>query len=145
MLGDHEFFPYEVYIDRAHRLGRRKTESAIRPRPIIVRFSYFKDKQHIIMNGRKFKGTNIGVSEDYSKQTLEVHRQLNNHAREAKEIKFSDPVKSIKHYKITYRRAVLTYSTDKTNTNARTFTRSFSLEDILKNNQWYIPQDNRRI
>ena len=101
------------------------------------------NKQHIIMNGRRFRGTNIGVSKDYSKQTLEVHRQLKNQAWEAKEIKFSDPVKSIKHYKITYRRAVLTYSTDKSNPAAKTFTRSFSLEDMSKNSQWYIPRDSR--
>ena len=57
VLGDREFFPYEVYIERAHRLGRRKAETASQPRPIIVCFSYFKEKQHIIMNGRRFRGT----------------------------------------------------------------------------------------
>ena len=134
---------YRINIDRAHRLGKKRSEPNARPRPIIVKFTYFKDKQDIIMNAHKLKGTLVGVSEDYAKATLEVHKKLVQHAKDAKETKFSDPVKAIVNFKVTYRRVLVTYTTCKTDPHARKFTKSFSLQNILDNSKWYIPQDVR--
>ena len=36
----------------------------------------FKDKENILKNCRKLKGTNIFVSEDFSQETLEHRREL---------------------------------------------------------------------
>ena len=129
----------EVWMERAHRLGRRRPEHDTKPRPIIVKFSYFKQKELIIKNGSKFRNCHINVSEDYSKDTLNVHSQLRRHGKDAKENLFNDPVKVIKNFKVGYRRLVLTYSTNKDDPAARTFTRSLSLEDIAGNTNWYIP------
>lgn len=52
-----------VQIERAHRLGRSQ---ANKPRPLIAMFSMFKDKQAILANARKLKGSNISISEDFS-------------------------------------------------------------------------------
>ena len=141
LLESRHFFDsdYQIYIDRAHRLGKRNLEDN-RPRPIIVRFTYFKDKQHIIMNRGKLKGLDIRVSEDFSKTTVQIHKQLGVHALNAKSI-YDDQYKAIIRYTIQYRRVVLTYTTDKKNENARTFTRSFSLKHIEDNKKWYIPPD----
>ena len=143
ILEEKQFFnsDYEAFIDRAHRIGPKRNQSNERPRPIIVRFTYFKDKQHVIQNGKKLKGTRIGVSEDFSKHTLEEHKHLIRHAKEAKDVKFVDPKKAILNFKVTYKRVLITYTTDKTNTMARTFTKSFSLPQILENSRWYIPED----
>jgi hypothetical protein len=56
----------KVAIDRAHRVGSA----------IIVRFASYKDKECILRQGYKFKGTNIGVSEDFSRQVREKRKGL---------------------------------------------------------------------
>ena len=50
----------DVYIERAHRLGRRNS-GIDKPRPVIVCFSYYKQKQEIIRNGAKFKNCAINA------------------------------------------------------------------------------------
>jgi hypothetical protein len=71
-------------LDRAHRLGPYK-QHAQRPRPIIVKFTYFDAKEFVISRASCLKGSNITVSGDYSKATLAIHRQLANHAKIAKQ------------------------------------------------------------
>ena len=67
-LDSQNFFPDEqIWIDRAHRLGRRSPGSDTRPRPIIVKFSYFKQKDRVIKNGIKLRNSHINVSEDFSR------------------------------------------------------------------------------
>ena len=96
-------------------------------------------KETIIKNGRRLKGCPISVSEDFSKPTLEIHRQLRQHGKEAKEYKFKDQTKAILNYKIVYKRLLLTYTTDKSKPTSKTFTKSFKLHDILQNPKWYVP------
>ena len=141
LLESRKFFDddYIVYIDRAHRLGRRSSD---KPRPIIVRFTYFKDKQEIIKNGQKLKGCNINVSEDFSKSTIEVHKQLRNKAKAAKE-SFKDQTIGIINYKVTYRRVMLTYTSNKAIKGANTFNRSFSLQDTYDDVNWFIPKERK--
>ena len=129
----------EIWVDRAHRLGRRRPENNTKPRPIIVKFSYYKQKQKIINNGSKFKNSPINVSEDYSKETIKVHNQLRQLGKNAKDYLFTDDNKSITHYKVAYRRLVLTYTTNKHSTTAPTFTRSFSLDYIQEHENWFEP------
>lgn len=134
----------DIWIDRAHRLGKYKEENETKPRPIIVKFSYYKQKEKIIKNGIKFKHCPINVSEDYSKDTLQTHSKLYNYGKEAKE-KFIDDKLGIKYHKVTYRRLVLTYTTDKNKTDAKTFTKSFSLKDIQSNNKWFVPPKHNTV
>ena len=129
----------DIWIDRAHRLGRRKPENDTKPRPIIVKFSYYKQKEKIIKIGARFKDCPINVSEDFSKETLKYHAQLRNYGKDAKERLFVNNTQAIKHYKVTYRRLVLTYTTDKNKPTAPTFTKSFSLNDIQEKANWFIP------
>ena len=131
---------YRIHIDRAHRLGK-KSPTNERPRPIIVRFTYFKDKQDIIKNGKKLKDCSINMSEDFSKATIEIHKKLRKVAKDAKEFKFSHPNMAITNFKVTYRRVILTYTTNKAVKTAPTFNRGFSLPYIEGNNNWFIPQD----
>ena len=132
---------YDIQIDRAHRLGRRQEDSKSKPRPIIVRFHYYKDKDFIVKNGRKLKDSAINLSEDFSKHTLDIHRELRKKTKLAQEALNNDETqeKSITHFKVTYRRVVVNYSSDKKNSSAPTFTRSFSLNYMLDNSKWYLP------
>lgn len=52
-----------VKIERAHRLGRYQNN---KPRPLIAMFSTYKDKQSILANAKKLKGSHISISEDFS-------------------------------------------------------------------------------
>ena len=89
-----------LLIDRAHRLGKFKTDSR-RPRPIIVKFTYFLDKEYVLKNGFKLAGSNINLSEDYSRMTLDIHKQLSQHAKKAKDSKV------INNFQIKYKRVVV--------------------------------------
>ena len=131
---------YDIPIDRAHRLGRKKDNDS-RPRPLIVRFTYFKDKDYVIRNGYKLKDSEVNMSQDFSKITLDIHKQLRMHAKSAQEALTNDKQqeKMIKNIKVTYRRVVLTYSSNRNNPNAPVFTKSFTLQYILGNNKWYMP------
>ena len=142
ILKERGFFEkdYNLEIDRAHRLGRKRQDGDSKPRPIIARFCFYKDKDHVIKNGKYLRGTKVGASEDFSKMTLEIHNQLRNHAKEAQQTMENDTAQKtgIVHYKTTYRRIILTYQ-NKQNTTSATFSKSFSLNYITSNKNWFIP------
>ena len=69
-----------MYFDRAHRLG---TKNKKKIRPIIVKFTYYRHKEFTFKNSFKFAGCNINVSEDFSRQTLAIHKTLIDHSRKA--------------------------------------------------------------
>ena len=135
------FAEYDIPIDRAHRLGKKPVGPGSKPRPVIAKFTYYKDKEHIIKNGRKFKNSTVNCSEDYSKNTLEIHKKIWQHAKAAKETLSCEEgqIKTIKYFKVTYRRVMLTYTTNKNNPEAPVFVKSFSLKHIQENSKWYLP------
>ena len=74
-----------IEIERAHRLGRKieQNERAAgqnrRPRPVIVKFSRFKQCDTILQTAKqelRNKDSAIRVSEDYSQEVREVRRNL---------------------------------------------------------------------
>ncbi|CAN8028825.1 unnamed protein product, partial [Ixodes persulcatus] len=60
-------------IERAHRIGKFNTE---KKRPIIVKFSRFKEKDRILSSGFKLKGTPFSVGEDFSISVRHARRKL---------------------------------------------------------------------
>lgn len=60
-------------IERIHRLGKQRPGHI---RPVIMRFYDFKEKDAILRNCSKLKGTSISVSNDYSKETVAVRKKL---------------------------------------------------------------------
>ncbi|XP_045107879.1 caM kinase-like vesicle-associated protein [Portunus trituberculatus] len=48
-------------IERAHRVGKQSEQ---RDRPVIVRFSRFSDREAVLRNCPKLRGTNIYINED---------------------------------------------------------------------------------
>ena len=67
-------------IDRAHRVGPTRG----RPRPIVVKFAFYKTKAMILGKARLLQGTRISVAEDFSARVREIRRNLVPHLKEAK-------------------------------------------------------------
>ena len=118
----------EVYIDRAHRLGRRTEEKT---RPIIVKFTYYKEKEEIKKNAKNLAGSGLTLCSDYSKQTTEVNKKLYRCAKLARQ---ENP--DIKKFYVNYKYVTLVYSVQN-----RIFRRNFNLKQIMDNpNGWFKPQ-----
>lgn len=60
-------------VERIHRIGQKKSKQ---DRPVIVRFYDYNEKMAIFRSCKKLRGTNIAVSDDYSKETLEKRKSL---------------------------------------------------------------------
>ena len=73
----------KIKIDRSLRLGRRR-ESTDKPRPIVVKFNYHEDKEHIRFNAKKLKGTRIGISEQYPEEIAKIRQSLIPELKKAK-------------------------------------------------------------
>ena len=130
IISEEERDDSQYLMDRAHRLGKRDDRKP-HPRPIIVRMTMFKDKQHILKNGYKLSGSHMNVSEDYSKATLELHSDLVKAAKTAKE----DPDSQIKSFRVMYRRVSLKFENPANN---EVQYRSFSMININDHpNDWY--------
>ena len=118
-------------FDRAHRLGPRK-ENGEKPRPIICKFTYYKDKELVLKNSYKLKNSPFNISEDFSKTTLAIRSELVTKAKIAR-----NNCEHIKSFRVNYRRLVMKYENP---TTKNTFFRGFNLSDISSNPAWYIPR-----
>ena len=56
-------------IARAHIFGRSRKD---KPRPIVVRFEKFKEKQLVTKNGKNLAGTKYGVNDQYMKKRSQL-------------------------------------------------------------------------
>jgi len=72
-----------VWIERAHRLGKRNA-SGEKPRPIIAKFSFYKNKELILSNARTLAGTVFGISQDFPREIVELRRGLVRVLKDAK-------------------------------------------------------------
>lgn len=66
-------------FERVHRLGKFTAE---KNRPIIAKFTSFKDKNNVLGAAHKLKGTDISIGEDFSFSTRLARRKLISFARE---------------------------------------------------------------
>ncbi|MEW8547543.1 MAG: hypothetical protein AB2693_28890 [Candidatus Thiodiazotropha sp.] len=74
----------DMYLERAHRLGRFKPGSA-KPRPIIVAFRDYYDTELILQVAPELKGSQYSVCRDYPHEISEARKQLWPHYRAARE------------------------------------------------------------
>ena len=101
---------------------------------MIARFTFYKDKEDVFKQGFKLKNTQVNMSEDFSKATLNVRSQLVMKAKQAK-----DNESSITGFRINYKRLIMKYINPATN---NTYYRGFNLHDIQNNAYWYIPRNS---
>ena len=55
---------------------RRKLQHARKPHAIIAKFNYFQDKQKILTDVRKLKGTGTAVSQQFPEEIMIVRKRL---------------------------------------------------------------------
>ena len=63
-------------IIRAHRIGKPPVNSSARPRPILVKFTHFKDRQYTFDNKGLLKRIGIFVDEDFPEEVATRRQQL---------------------------------------------------------------------
>ncbi len=64
-----------IKFDRIHRLGAKK-ENQARPRPIIVKFTFYSDKEAVLYANHHLRGTHYYISEDFPKEIQDERRRL---------------------------------------------------------------------
>ena len=122
-------------VDRAHRLGGKKTG---RTRPLIIKCTYYKDKEFIIKNKRRLADnhTKVSVSEDYSKKTVGLQKTLYENSKAAKNM-----CTKIKTFYVNYKYVTIVYEY-KVQTEMKNFRKNFNLSDMLKGpTDWFMPHD----
>lgn len=63
----------EIKIERVHRTGPRRFN---KPRNIVAKFSYFKDRESVRKEARNLKGSNYFVSEQFPPEIVAQRREL---------------------------------------------------------------------
>ena len=111
-------------IDRAHRLGRKNEGKT---RPLIIRCTYFKDKQGIIFDKRKLAGSGVSMSEDYSKPTLDLHKELYTRCKAAK-----GSNERIKTFHMKYKFVTVVYDYTE-NSQPVNFRKNFRIDNMMQN------------
>nr|KAG5690472.1 hypothetical protein BaRGS_016472 [Batillaria attramentaria] len=71
-----------VQFDRVHRL-KGGAGSSSSP-PVIAKFTFYKDKEHVLRNKQKLKGSDIFVGEDYTNRMRDIRKKLSSHLKSAK-------------------------------------------------------------
>ena len=76
-----------IRFERIHRITPRRSSS--KPRPIIVKFSHYQDKESVWSFVKNLKGTNIGIANDFPKEIEEIQSKLYPVLKKAKKAKQS--------------------------------------------------------
>ena len=58
----------QISIDRSHKLGKRKSQ---KPQAIIVKFTRYKDRNHVFRNKKLLIGSGISVTESLTLKRME--------------------------------------------------------------------------
>ena len=74
-----------IKIDRSHRIGKNKAQTTTKQRPIVAKFNYFPDKERVLTNARKFKGSGMAVSEQFPEEIAKERKRLYPEMKKAKE------------------------------------------------------------
>ena len=61
-----------ITIERMHHVGEKLKD---KERAIVVQFSFYKDQINIIRNCKTLKGTKISIFEDFSPETVQIHKE----------------------------------------------------------------------
>lgn len=83
LLADHlKMDPKLVEIERAHQMGKYTVNG--QPRPVIVKLMCYKDKEEILKQAKKLKGTNFFINEEFSERVRQRRKELLPQLRETR-------------------------------------------------------------
>ena len=74
-----------IHMDRVHRIGNKSNETHDKPRPIVVKFTNYKQHEMVRLSSNKLKGTKIGIQEQFGKAVQEKRRILHQKMMRARE------------------------------------------------------------
>ena len=74
-------------FERAHRLGAKKENADEKPRPIIVKFTFFRERQQIWDARYKLKNSKFQMSEDFPREWVIRRKVLYKYFKAAKALK----------------------------------------------------------
>ena len=60
-----------VTFDRVHRIRTNRT-----PQPMIARFTFYKERQRVLQEKKKLKGSSLFISEDFPNSIREIREKL---------------------------------------------------------------------
>ena len=77
VLTDHLDIKTEDFsIERAHRVGKVKSQADYKPRTVIAKFLSYKTREQVLNKKKLLKGKNIYIREDFSDKIQEKRREL---------------------------------------------------------------------
>ena len=77
VLTDHLDVKTEDFsIERAHRVGKVKSQADYKPRTVIAKFLSYKTREQVLNKKKLLKGKNIFIREDFSDKIQEKRREL---------------------------------------------------------------------
>ena len=66
-----------IQIERAHRAKRSKSNNnSGKPRTIVCKLLNYKEKEEIVINTKKLKGSNIFINADFCHETMQYRKKL---------------------------------------------------------------------
>ena len=68
-----------IRFERVHRIPMKPSSQRSQsrgPRPVIVRFSHYQNKEFVRSFYKNLKGTKIGISDDFPREVEEIHKTL---------------------------------------------------------------------
>jgi hypothetical protein len=63
-----------IKIDRSHRMGRK--QRGTKPQAIVAKFNYFPDRERVLSNAKKLKGTHLAISEQFPEEIVKICKRL---------------------------------------------------------------------
>ena len=54
----------EISLERIYRIGKSNSNNS-KPRPLIAKFTFHKDKEFVLAQGKNLRGTNFAVARDF--------------------------------------------------------------------------------
>ncbi|CAG2242286.1 unnamed protein product [Mytilus edulis] len=72
-----------IHLEKVFRLGKRKPD-AIRPRPIVVKFSQLSDRAKVKNSSGRLKDTKFGISPQYPREIVERRKKFGSDNAERK-------------------------------------------------------------
>ena len=74
----------DISFERVHRV-RKPRASEGKPRPLIAKFTFHRDKEFVLSNSKNLRGTDFAIARDFPKEIDDERRRLVPFSKDAKE------------------------------------------------------------
>ena len=65
----------DISFERVHRIGKSSLIDS-KPRPLIAKFTYHKDKEFVIGQAKNLRDTNFAIARDFPKEIVDKRKLL---------------------------------------------------------------------